>query len=388
MKKGKVYYVCFYSEPEVEDRIITYPSVISKIDYVVHAVKKLQREVVVLSIAPSRKGRFDGYSKKIDGFESHVYLRSIVSGNKLLAKLSYIKHNIAILRYLIRHVEKQDKVLVYHSLYNRFWLSIYNALFPGRVILQIEDVFSELSEKTKKYKKTEWNLLRKMQKCICVNDIVYRDLPEVPQKMISYGSYLLPPEYDIQTHSTIRLVYAGVIEQERQAAFLATKAMRHLKENYELNILGFGSEENIRALEELIQAVNLELGRDAVIYHGKRSGEEYWRFLQNCDVALSTHAYDPSSFSSADYTFPSKVLTYMSNGLPVVAQRLEVLERSAIAEYISFYETPNPEAIADAIVSVEGIPTKNTREVIAGLARGFERDLKKLLEDIHERIKN
>lgn len=377
---GKVYYVCFYSEAEIEDKIVTYPSVISKIDYIVDTIKRLGKEVVILSIAPSKYGFFSGYRKTIDPLETHLYLPSRTHNNKYLKKLCFVRNNISLLVFLFKNVEKDDIVIVYHSLYNRFWLNVYRHVVSNRLVLQIEDVFSELAPETNKYKKIEWNLLKKMQKCICVNDIVYRDLSGAAKKAISYGSYLLPPKYDISPHESTRLVYAGVIEQERNAAFLAVKAMLFLPHNYELHILGFGSEENIDALESLIFESNLALGRTAITYHGKMTGETYWKFLQGCDIALSTHAYDASTLSSADYTFPSKILTYLANNLHVVAQRLEVLQFSKVAEYISFYDNPEPELIAKAIMQVDVEDDYDGRKVIEGLDREFINNLKSVLE--------
>lgn len=378
---GKVYYVCFYAEDAVKDKIVTYPSVISKIDYVKNVIKDLGKEVVILSIAPARNGRFRGFTRKVDDKETHVYLPSYMPANKIGKKLLLAKHFGAILRYLKKHVQENDKVIVYHSLFNRFWFPKFYQKHQNACILEIEDVFSALSENAKKYEDFEWKLFRSMKKCLCVNDIIYRELPQVPEKTVSYGSYSLLPEFEKEDHQSVRLVYAGVIEQERNAAFLAVKAMEHLPQNYELHILGFGTDENIRALEEWIEKINRQCNRTAAKYHGSKTGEDYWRFLQNCDIALSTHAYDADSIRHADYTFPSKILTYLANGLPVVAQRLEVLEGCAVAEHIQFYEEPTPAAIAQAIQSVNCADSKDPLRSIKKLDLDFRNAIKTMLEE-------
>lgn len=379
-RQGKVHYVCFYSEPELEDQITVYPSVISKIDYIVGTVKATGREVNVVSVAPSQGGCFRGYVKRVDRLENHTYLPSVVHENRFLSKLCFVYNQMVILAYLIRSVKKEDTVLVYHTLYHRLWLNIYRRISSRDLILQIEDVFSELSDDEKHFRKMEWKLLRSMKKCICVNDFVCGKLPDTAKKLVSYGSYLLPPQYDTPAHESIRLVYAGVIEQERKAAFLAVEAMAHLGEAYELSILGFGSEEDIAAMCQLIAEVNSRLGRQAVTFHGRLSGENYWRFLQGCDIALSTHAYGPDSLSSANHTFPSKVLTYMANGLPVVAQRLEVLELSGVRDVFSFYDDPVPEEIAKAIRSVDLNSSGDPRKMIEDLNKTFEQEMEELLK--------
>ena len=64
--KGKVYYVCFYAEKENADRIVSYPSVWSKIDYVASVIKECGYDVELVSEAASVNGLFRGYKKQID----------------------------------------------------------------------------------------------------------------------------------------------------------------------------------------------------------------------------------------------------------------------------------------------------------------------------------
>ncbi len=378
-KNGKVYYLCFYADKEVEKQIVFYPSVISKIDYVASRIKQTGREVVIVSISPSLMGKFNGYTKRIDDKESHIYLKSLVSKNLILNKLCFVIHNLLILMFLFKNVKKDDSVIVYHSLYNRLWVNLFKKLTSHNVILQIEDVFSELTSRNKKYKKNEWKTFKRMQNCICVNDIIFKDLEEVPNKMVSYGSYELPQKFEKNDNDKVRLVYAGVIEQERNAAFLAAKVMDFLPENYELHILGFGKEKDLTALKDLINSLNKKKSRDCITYHGRMQGDEYFKFLQSCDIALSTHMYDESNMTSADYTFPSKVIVYLANNLRVVAQRLEVLEICAVSDCIWFYENPTPKNIADVIKNIDLQAEFNSRNRIADMDIEFLKDINSLL---------
>ena len=197
--------------------------------------------------------------------------------------------------------------------------------------------------------------------------------------LVSMGNYLLPKKFQHHSSDRIKLVYAGVIEQERKAAFLAARAMEFLPLNYELNILGFGTEENISDLEKLIDSINSKKNDKCVSFLGKKSGDEYNEFLQNCDIALSTHAYDENTMSSADYTFPSKVLVYLANNLRVVAQRLDVLEKSSISEFFSFYECPEPEQIAKCIMQIDVDKEFNSRRRIKQLDDEFLDGLSSML---------
>ena len=378
---GRVHYLCFYSESEVEDKLVAYPSVISKIDYIVEVVKRLGRNVVIVSIAPSKRGLFSGFCKEIDKKEKHIYLPSYTPSNEFLKKTFFLFHSCTVLLYLLKNVKRNDKVVVYHSLYNRLWMKIYSALNRKNVILQIEDVFSELTNDAKRFSKGERRLFHKVRKCLCINDILYEELKDVQRKAVSYGSYHLPPKFETLSHEKIRVVYAGVIEQERKAAYLAAETIRFLPEQYEVHILGFGTHKDIQELAACICRINKIMGRQAVFYHGKKTGEDYWRFLQGCDIALSTHAYDENSMSSANYTFPSKVLTYMANDLPVVAQRIDVLQKSQISDNLYFYDQPQPEQIAGAVMRAENAKKLNGRQRIKELDQNFMISMKVLLEE-------
>lgn len=377
----KVFYVCFYSDKEIEDKIIVYPSVIPKIDYVKSKLKKLGYKVEIVSISVSKNGAFRGYKKKADDFENHVFLPSSNRKNKIARKINtFIRWN-NIIKYLHCHVGKDDKILVYHSLYNRYWMKKLCDKFKKKVVLEIEDVFSELSKENEKFKKDEWNTFNAASAYICINDLVYDKLPKEKPKIISYGSYNVPQDHGIVKTDKIKVVYAGVIEQNRNAAFLAVQAAEYLSNNYEVHILGFGNEDDISALEALIKKVNTLTNREAVFFDGMKKGTEYEEFLQGCNIALSTHAYDKNSISSADNTFPSKILVYLSNDLSVIAQRLEVLEKSSISEYIGFYENPTPKEIAEAIIKTD-LSENNGRQKIKEMDISFEKGLKKLLDEI------
>ncbi len=347
-KVNKVYYVCFYAQEDTANKIVSYPSVWSKIDYVADSIKQTDCEVEIVSVARSVKGVFKGFTKQIDRLESIKYFTSRCYKSKLMNQVSTLLHWAKILFYLLNKVKKNETVLVYHSVYNLKWLKIYHRLFRKKYNLEIEDVFSALNDRAKKFSDQEWECFSEAETVLCVNDLIAEKLKN-DSKIISYGSYYLP-RYKKDKHDCIRLVYAGVIEQERNAAFLAARAMQFLSTNYELNILGFGNSKDIQDLNILIS--DLRAKGVHISYLGRMSGSEYYSFLQNCDIGLSTHMYDESNMSSADNTFPSKVLVYMSNGLAVVAQRLECLTKSQVDGAICYYDSPEPRLVAEAIKNV------------------------------------
>ena len=376
---SKVFYLCNYVDSEYMGNLVSFPSAFGKIEYVTETLKKLGYEVDVVSLARSAKKRFDKTEKIIDESEKHIYLSSFSSGGPLLKKVSVVFHWVEILYFLLKNVKREDKVIVYHSLDCRFWIYCYKKIFKKDFILQIEDVYTSVDKNIEHLKKKEWGIFALTDKHICVNDILCEQLNS-KHSVISYGNYMVPKELVSKKSKGIKLVYAGVIEQKRKAAFVAVESMRFLDEEYELHILGFGEKENIDALKILIDEFNMRYEKHRIFFYGEKRGTEYFEFLQNCDIGLSTHSYHEDDMESADHTFPSKILTYMSNGLRVVAQELNVLKKSAIAEGMTFYKEPTPEEIAKAIMSVDLNDGYDSREIIKKLDEKFKQNLNELLE--------
>ena len=120
-----------------------------------------------------------------------------------------------------------------------------------------------------------------------------------------------------------------------------------------------------------------------VSYDGLLMGEDFIRFIQSCDIGLSTQ--NPNAAFNAT-SFPSKILSYMANGLRVVSIRIPVVEQSQIGDSLFYYDEQNPKQIAKAILSVDMKKQYDSRKLIAQLADNFEKDLAMVLNEVHEVI--
>ena len=270
-------------------------------------------------------------------------------------------------------------------MYHIFWATALKKIFRKKYFLEIEDVYSALSPDGNAYEKKEWDFFEATDGYLCVNALIRDKIHNPAPKIISHGRYVVSNRVENRITSKCRLVYAGVIEQERKGAFLAVETMKYLPENYELVILGFGNEKNICALKEIIKNINAQKGWCCIKYLGYMAGEEYLRELQKCSIALSTHMYDDTNMKSADYTFPSKLLVYMGNGLHIVAQDLKCLRTSEISDYITYYDRPVPQLVAKAIMSVDMKKEYNSRNRISELDKCFTKDILKLFNDYGEK---
>jgi hypothetical protein len=114
-----------------------------------------------------------------------------------------------------------------------------------------------------------------------------------------------------------------------------------------------------------------------VTYDGVLLGEEYTGFLQSCHIGLSTQ--DPCASFNAT-SFPSKILSYMSNGLRVVSIRIPAIETSEVGQYMYYYDEQTPEEIAKAIMAVDLKDAYDPRAVLDGMDRRFRDAVRDLLE--------
>lgn len=380
-KRKTVYYVCFYAEPEFSKEIVSYPSVWSKIDYISDSLKKCGYDVCYVCPVLPHNGKFRKRTVQISSHEKHVYFSACTGRKfKLANKINTFLQMLKILMYLVKNAKKKDRILIYHSMWHTFWVPILKNVFKKPFFLQIEDVFSALSPEGKSFEDKEWNFFETADGYLCVNSLIKGRIHNPATKIISHGRYVVSDILESKENGKCRLVYAGVIEQVRNGAFLAAQTMRYLSDQYELVILGFGEERDINDLKTLINKINTEKGWDCVNYLGYMSGEEYLRELQKCSIALSTHKYDETNMKSADYTFPSKLLVYLGNGLRIVAQDLKCLRTSKIDEYITYYKSPTPQSVAEAVMKIDISKEYDCRMIIRDLDIEFRKYLDELFK--------
>lgn len=158
---------------------------------------------------------------------------------------------------------------------------------------------------------------------------------------------------------------------------MAIQAAKYLTSDYHMHICGFGSHQQIQDIKALISEMD-QNSRCCVTYDGCLHGEEYIRKIQSCDVGLSTQNPDAPFNGSS---FPSKILSYMSNGLQVVSIRLPAIVSSPVGKYIFYYDRQDPRALADAIVQASSqMEDLDMRSVLNELNLGFCKNIIKILE--------
>ncbi len=375
-----VHYLGYYVTESQRNKLQLFPSCFSKIEYVADKLEQLGAQVRLVSAASAKKGKlFRGGQHRLSDKRTLRYFSSFGIRGALFRKLNVVWLRFQLLLYILFCVKKQDVLLVYHSLFYAPVLKAAQKYFGKKFILEIEDVFSSVTEGAKKFKAYEWEFFKYADSYLCVNDILAKKLPSDKKKIVSYGNYSVYPKFAQPDAEYIRLVYAGVIESYRGAALMAVEAMRHLDARYRLDIMGFGSEAEVEKLKMLLQEMNREKGYECVRFLGMLQGEAYYTALQRCHIALSTHKYDEENMESADHTFPSKLLVYLGNNLRIVAQEIDCLTTSAIRDAIAFYPIADSASIAKTIEAIDLNANYSSTEFVEKLDADFVEKLNKLL---------
>lgn len=196
--------------------------------------------------------------------------------------------------------------------------------------------------------------------------------------VIANGSYFVPEIISKKKDDgKIHLVYAGLIEKEK-VAFKSAKIAKFLDERFIIHIIGYGNNEDIESLKFLISEIN-KTSSCLVQYNGLKRGQEYISFLQSCHIGICPLS-SSKGFQMA--CFPSKITSYLSNGLLVLTTDNDVLKHSSYNKYLYFAPNDDPESFAYLIKTIDVKNSQNSRTCI------LEEDNRMLKEMPHILINN
>lgn len=376
MHKAK--YIGYYDSVEnsFENRNY-FPASANKMIYVCSALNRAgwKTEIISASGTKNKKGCC-GKRMCVNEHTDLVLFPSLGTGRKLKRILKIIFEQVCLAGYVIFRTRRNDPVIVYHSLGYARLIWVLKKLLGFRLILEVEEIYADVTG-DERARKREMRLFKVADAYLFPTELLDEKInTEGKPSVIIYGTYQVEEDRNCKREDgKIHLLYAGTFDPRKGGATAAAAAAGELPENYHVHILGFGTEEETRKIREKIVQVN-EAAKATVTYDGLLSGEEYIRFVQSCDVGFSTQMPD-AAFN--DTSFPSKVLSYLANGLRVVSVRIKALERSAVSDLICYYDEDAPSAIAEAVQKIDFSQPYDSRAVIRELDEKFVAELGALL---------
>lgn len=286
---------------------------------------------------------------------------------------------IQLVKYLLS-IPREDLVIAYHERYYTRWINAVQRIKKWDLIWEVEEIYC-LVKKAKEDADKEINGLRKIKNChyILATELL-KDLFG-DDAIVCNGVYdpLAERKENRFDDGRIHVIYGGTLNKSKGGAAAAAAAAEFLDEKYHVHICGFGSEEQVAEIKQIIEKVD-EKAKAKVSFEGLLSGKDYSDFLQKCDIGLSTQNPDAAYNQTS---FPSKILEYMRNGVKVVSVRIPAVETAKCSKYITFYDEQSPQAIAEAIKEAAD-KTMDSRNALTHMHIEFKHDLEELIRKIND----
>lgn len=385
---NKLYYLGYYdcSQNQTEKRYYVL-SATNKMTYICSALNRAGWDVELVSASGTQNNRYyPGKRLQITPNTELKLFHTLGRGCKLRRVASVLAMQLQVFLYLLFNTKRGEPILAYHSLGYVRMLWLLKKLKGFRLILEVEEIYADVNG-DERARKCEMRLFKAADAYLFPTELLDEKLnAEKKPSVIIYGTYQVEQDrkcsFEVdelrdENMPKIHCVYAGTFDPRKGGAQAAAAAAEHLPSNYHVHILGFGSNDDTKQMQEQIERVAQAGGN--VTYDGLLSGEDYIRFIQSCQVGFSTQMPD---VAFNDTSFPSKVLSYLANGLRVVSIRIKALERSAISDLLYYYDENNPQAIAEAVKKVDFSQQYDSRDLIKQLDEKFVRDLCEMLSDI------
>lgn len=367
-----LFYFGFYTKNYNPNNFLEFPGCNNKMSYIINAIKSNNISVEIICLGESKDGvNHSKKNLKIDSLEDNFFVGT--TKYKIFSKL-YLYFQI--INILLFRVKKNDTVIFYHSYYLLFLFKIIKAFKSFNLIIEVEESYKAAWGKSDSEIHNEIKSLKGADAYIYVNDLLPNFIENTKPYVVCYGAYEVKNTLPIKIKSERkRIVYAGLIaEKDDSDIYLAVNAMKYLDSSYSLSILGYGSDSALKKLKKYIFDNHLI---KSVFYEGFLKGDDYINFLNSCDFAINPRVL---SDNLSDYTFPSKVLAYLSVGLPVVSTPIRCIEESKVSDLISFSESTDPLSFSNAIKNLN--LNTNPVSTIKSLDKVFIVDLRGLLNNV------
>lgn len=384
MERKKIKYIGFYDTGESQTDRVCNLAATNKMNYIADTLVEAGYDVQFISpswMGDQTKVTFElQKTLKIDRHKSVTYCPSWKTRSKFMRNIKILCALIWLFIYLLVTTKKDEKVLAYHVQWISLPVRLAKSIRKFDLVLEVEEIYSDVWKDGLSMKGAELQLIDSANYYIFVSDMLKEKLNKhSSESIVLYGSYCRNKikKNTEENHSPVKIVYAGSVERLKGGAFNAVSTMKYLPTKYRLYVLGHGSENNIKNLKSLIKEINSQKNYQTVTYLGTLHGDEYSKILTECDIAINPQ-------NVGDYmntAFPSKVISYLAHNLRVVTTRIVSIEKSSVADLVTFSDNDNPKTIAKAIESISLETKYDSSKAIEKLHKEFSKSLQRLLED-------
>lgn len=372
----KIFYMAYYNSTNSSERRNAVLSSVNKMNYICEALENNGYNTEIVSASGAVEKKFCKSKKvKLTDKTTLKLFSSLPRLNRIVSVIDRVILKIKLFLYMIKNTNKDSTVMVYHSLGYMSLVKRLKKLKGFKLIIEAEEIYGDVIGNEKTSQK-EYEFFKIADGFIFPTELLSEKVnTEKKPEVIIYGTYHIEKELPkLFSDGKIHCVYAGTLDPRKGGA-AAVEAALFLNGDYHIHILGFGNEKEKAEMLNIIDDISKKT-EAKITYDGLLSGDEFTSFIQSCDIGFSTQSPD-AAFNST--SFPSKILTYMVNGLRVVSIRIPAIEKSAVGKFMYYYDEQTPENIAKAIKSIDFSEEYDSRKAIGMLDKAFICDLKKML---------
>lgn len=376
----KIFYMAYYNSTNSSERRNAVLSSVNKMNYICEALENNGYNTEIVSASGTTEKKFCKSKKvKLTDKTTLKLFSSLPRLNRIVSVIDRVILKTKLFLYMIKNTNKDSIVMVYHSLGYMSIVKRLKKLKGFKLIIEAEEIYGDVIGDEKTSQK-EYNFFKIADGFIFPTELLSEKVnTEKKPEVIIYGTYHIEKELPkLFSDGKIHCVYAGTLDPRKGGAIASAESALFLNENYHIHILGFGNEKEKAETLNTIDSISKK-SKAKITYDGLLSGEEYIKFIQSCDIGLSTQ--NPNGKYN-DTSFPSKILSYMANGLRVVSVRIPVVEESGIGKCVYYYDEQTPENIAKAIKSIDFSEEYDSRKTIGVLDKAFICVLKTMLKGL------
>ena len=376
----KIFYMAYYNSTNSGERRNAVLSSVNKMNYICEALENNGYNTEIVSASGTTEKKFCKSKKvKLTDKTTLKLFSSLPRLNRIVSVIDRVILKTKLFLYMIKNTNKDSIVMVYHSLGYMSLVKRLKKLKGFKLIIEAEEIYGDVIGDEKTSQK-EYEFFKIADAFIFPTELLSEKVnTEKKPEVIIYGTYHIEKEMPkLFSDGKIHCAYAGTLDPRKGGAIASAESALFLNENYHIHILGFGNEKEKAEMLNTIDSISKK-SKAKITYDGLLSGEEYIKFIQSCDIGLSTQ--NPNGKYN-DTSFPSKILSYMANGLRVVSVRIPVVEESGIGKCVYYYDEQTPENIAKAIKSIDFSEEYDSRKTIGVLDKAFICNLKTMLKGL------
>lgn len=373
----KIFYLGYYNLPDSGTNFVL--AAVNKMNYICEAVEKAGYSTEIVSASGAVEKKFCKSKKvKLTDKTTLKLFSSLPRLNRIVSVIDRVILKTKLFLYMVKNTNKDSTVMVYHSLGYMSLVKRLKKLKGFKLIIEAEEIYGDVIGDEKTSQK-EYDFFKIADGFIFPTELLSEKVnTKKKPEVIIYGTYHIEKEMPkIFSDGKIHCVYAGTLDPRKGGA-AAVEAALFLNGDYHIHVLGFGNEKEKAEMLNIIDDISKKT-EAKITYDGLLSGDEFTSFIQSCDIGFSTQSPD-AAFNST--SFPSKILTYMVNGLRVVSIRIPAIEKSAVGKFMYYYGEQTPENIAKAIKSIDFSEEYDSRKAIGILDKAFICDLKTMLKGV------